>query len=390
MGYITNSIFDQNSIKCFNNFFIDLPYTVELYDSRGILRKTNQEQNEFWKLHEKDIVNHLNILEDVNVCKSGLNTFVETAISGESVVVMSHEYNYKLLSNDDNGSLYESTFIPLQGRRVLRGIIAIHRKIPSEMANIDANIYRHQKQHDSPAYSFLSNVSHELRTPLNWILGFSELIRSEMDIVKIKEYNNTVIRGSKHLLSLIEMLIDMSMIIKNDLQLTLTEVNLNTLASEMKTVAEDELSLINKSIKIGCNINFDVSSNAIVTDKQKLQQILLNLIHNSLKFTEQGFIEIGGINRAPDEYIFYVKDTGIGIPASKQKYIFDMFRRGDESSSSPYNGQGLGLTICKDYARILGGRIWLESEYGSGSTFFFSIKNQFEKLMTDKPVISGF
>ncbi len=370
------NLFSRDDEKYFDHFFRGFPCEVELYDAKGFLKKMNQSYSAFWDQPVENLTANFNILTDEKVVESGFISFVRHCFAGEYVNVSSDQYAYRFFNAAVSGEIFESTLIPLHHRKVTKGMLALHKKIVDEQAALSDNLAgENDRTTNRIADAFLSNVSHELRTPLNWIIGFSDLISAETNIEKIKEYNKTVLRGSNLLLSQIEMLIDASMIVQNDLQITLSELHLGDFIRKVGMVVNDELETLNKDIIINTNLNFDEENPVVHTDEHKLKQVFFNLLHNSLKFTEKGFIEIGGSRSETDEYTFYIKDTGTGIPRSWQRYIFDLFTKGDESYSSRYNGQGLGLTICKDYVRVLGGKIWLVSEYGNGSTFYFTIVN---------------
>ncbi len=256
---------------------------------------------------------------------------------------MNDAYAYNELNMSGQAILYETLLIPVRKSRKTKGLMAVHRRISSREDVLDKMAdQRLNKNSNSLSSSFLSNVSHELRTPLNWIIGFSDLIRSENDMIKIREYNEAINRGSTLLLSLIEMLIDMSMILKKELKVSFSRVNLHELFSGIQMVTTEELSVLGKKIDVRFNLKDRDRDFSIVTDRHKLQQVLLNLVHNSMKFTEEGFIEIGGMLNEEEQFLFYVRDSGIGISPTKQRYIFDLFRKGDESTTYKIQWPGIG------------------------------------------------
>jgi len=238
--------------------------------------------------------------------------------------------------------------------------------------------------------AFLATLSHELRTPLNAIIGFSDLIDEELSVEKIISYTKTINSSGKHLLSLVENLFDIILIesgktkiVKEDfkLQSILNNVQIIIHAEQQKTSKENiNLNLINPPEGRDLTIN---------TDRFKLKQILINLLKNALKFTHEGHINYGysiTTDRGKPMLKFYVEDTGIGIPEGKQELIFDFFRQVDDSHTRRYGGTGIGLSIAKKLTELLGGKIWLESEKGKGSTFYFTIPfDEFKKI--SKPII---
>jgi signal transduction histidine kinase len=224
------------------------------------------------------------------------------------------------------------------------------------------------------AYSLLRNVSHELRTPLNWILGFSELISRETSIDKIKEYNATISKGGNLLLALIEKLLEMSSIVNNKNEMHKSRFEVNSILDEIHGLIKNELIFIGRNLKIEISSRLSVDDSYVFSDKIMLKQVLLNLVHNSVKFTKEGKIEMGVSKSAEDELKFYVKDSGIGIENMKMKTIFDVFSKASEIDINEQYGLGLGLTISGNYVNKLGGEIWVDSEVGVGSTFSFTIK----------------
>ncbi|HOZ30398.1 MAG TPA: response regulator [Bacteroidales bacterium] len=219
--------------------------------------------------------------------------------------------------------------------------------------------------------AFLNNISHEIRTPMNAIIGFAELLNDPgLDQERNKEYANTIMQSSEHLLSIISDIISIATIEAGQEKLQTTEFNLNEmldlLYDQFKAKA-DEKNISFKIIKPLQN-----KDSIIVTDKTKLTQILTNLIGNSIKFTDNGNIEIN-YDLQDNNLVFQVKDSGIGIPEDMHEEIFKRFRQIQHSSSRHYGGSGLGLAICKAYVELMGGKIWLSSRPDQGTSFYFSI-----------------
>ncbi len=224
--------------------------------------------------------------------------------------------------------------------------------------------------------AFLANMSHEIRTPMNGILGFTQLLLSSTPQSDEKRYHLDIIyeRGN-HLLQIINDIIDISKIEANQLKINKKQFCLNDLLYELYHSYEVELEKNdNKDIKLELAMDFSRDNSFIFSDKIRLQQILTNLLGNAIKFTEKGEIGFGYEKKDPSSILFFVKDTGIGIPKEKQKDIFDRFRQAEEGSASRnYEGTGLGLSISKNLVHLLNGRIWVESEEGQGSAFYFTI-----------------
>ncbi|RPH34281.1 MAG: PAS domain S-box protein [Bacteroidales bacterium] len=229
------------------------------------------------------------------------------------------------------------------------------------------------EESDKLKTAFLSNLSHEIRTPLNAIIGFSSLLTdSDLTISEKRNLSDVLYKNSNDLLKLIENLIEISEIETGQLSIKKCECNVNKLIEDIKTsfLLDDKKG---KSVKL--NVRREIGSDdfTILTDSLRLKQVLNNLISNAAKFTDNGFIEFGYTFKDERTLMFYVIDTGIGIEPEKQKYIFNPFRQADDSNTRRFGGMGLGLAISRHIVEKLGGKIWLTSIPGSGSTFYFTI-----------------
>lgn len=230
--------------------------------------------------------------------------------------------------------------------------------------------------------TFLATISHELRTPLNAIIGFSSLVNKETPIDNILQYNSTIHSSGIHLLNIVEDIFDITLIEAGESKLKKASVILNDIMNDIHEIVKAEQHNINKG-KLDLNLIIDEMYRelTIKTDPVKLKQILINLLKNALKFTHEGFVHFGyKINEYEGKkYVeFFVKDTGIGIPIEKQKFIFDIFTRLEDSHTATYGGTGIGLSIAKKLTEMLGGKIWLVSDPKSdslfrGSTFYFTL-----------------
>ncbi len=222
--------------------------------------------------------------------------------------------------------------------------------------------------------SFLSNMSHEIRTPMNAVLGFTEILKTTELNDKQKEYLKIIENSGKHLLNLINDIIDISKLESNQIQVKETKCKLNYLLNELKDFFTLDLIKEHKNkVKIIVNKGFKDGNDMIMTDNLRLRQILINLIGNAVKFTESGTVEISYTLNQESMILFSVKDTGIGIPKNELGLIFERFRQSDKETEKKYGGTGLGLAICKACTNLLNGEIWAESEEGVGSVFKFTI-----------------
>jgi len=223
--------------------------------------------------------------------------------------------------------------------------------------------------------AFLHNMSHEIRTPMNAIMGFSELMLSNLDnATKLENYSHIIKQRSSDLLNIINDILDIAKIESGQLTVEIDSFNLKSLLLELKSIFVVQQKKINKQ-NIGFNfrIDPDFTESIIETDKLKLKQIFINLISNAFKFTTSGNIEFGCRNEN-EQLIFYVSDTGIGIPEEKKNIIFERFIQLNAEGTGFNSGNGLGLSIVKGLVSLLDGRIWIESEPGKGSIFYFTIK----------------
>ena len=236
--------------------------------------------------------------------------------------------------------------------------------------------------------AFLANMSHEVRTPMNGIMGLAHLLANpEVEGETKQEYVNLILSSGNVLISLLDDIMDVSRIEARQVVATKENFRLNELMKELHGIFSTELEMMGKKVlELSHNLALDDGSSIINTDRVKLRQILVNLLSNALKFTDTGRIEFGYRLQSDQSLLFYVSDTGIGIPPEKQKSIFERFVQADDSLSRHFGGSGLGLSICKGFVDLLGGKIWVDSAPGKGAKFYFTIPdaNQSGKTV-DKP-----
>jgi signal transduction histidine kinase/ligand-binding sensor domain-containing protein/class 3 adenylate cyclase/FixJ family two-component response regulator len=215
---------------------------------------------------------------------------------------------------------------------------------------------------------FLANTSHELRTPLQGIIGLSESLIERVQDSEQQEDLSMIISSSRRLNSLVNDILDFSKLKNQEIELALKPVNLYALTD----VVLRTLSPLVKGKKFSIRNSIPKEFPAALADENRLQQILYNLLGNALKFTETGFIAVNA-ELEHELIVLSVEDTGIGIPKEKQELIFKEFEQGDGSIARSFAGTGLGLAVSKSLVELHGGKIWLKSEPGKGSIFFFSL-----------------
>jgi PAS domain S-box-containing protein len=238
--------------------------------------------------------------------------------------------------------------------------------------------------------AFLQNMSHEIRTPMNAIIGFSGLLsKNYNNKPKLEKFSEIINQRCNDLLYIISDILDIAKIESGQLPVNIEECNLNELFNELTILFTEQQKRIGKQqIKFRLQASDILSDILIVTDKVKLKQIFINLISNAFKFTETGTIEGGCKLDANQNLIFYVSDTGIGIPNDKQQMIFERFAQVEQGANRLYGGTGLGLSIVKGLIGLLGGEISLESELGKGSTFSFTIPYKTTQTLSHEAIIT--
>jgi PAS domain S-box-containing protein len=223
--------------------------------------------------------------------------------------------------------------------------------------------------------AFLQNISHEIRTPMNAIIGFSELLLANTNNkAKLEEYVKIINQRCDDLLIIINTILDIAKIDSGQISINIEKCNISNLFSELFIFFKEYQKRLKKEqIDFSYQTKCELLRYDIYTDATKLKQVLINLINNAFKFTDKGKIEFGCKLDSNNNLVFYVSDTGIGIPPDKHSLIFERFYQVPREKDFINHGNGLGLPIVKGLLELLGGEIWLTSEPGKGSTFFLSV-----------------
>lgn len=336
------------------NFIYTNPCTANI---SGYTREELQAMN-FWDVIHPDF-------------KEKVTTFARSRLTGESAP---SQYDLKILTKGGQERWLELSLavINFQGESVILGTgfdITERKQMQEELQKA-----KEAAEAASRAKSeFLANMSHEIRTPMNGIIGMTELVLSTKLSSEQREYLELVKNSSDSLLDIINDILDFSRIEAGKLDIREVEFGLrNTVEKIVEALA---LKAHEKGLELACYIQPDIPD-SLIGDPGRLRQVLVNLMGNAIKFTEQGEVVIN-LEKASSyengvELKFSIKDTGIGIARNEMKYLFKSFSQVDGSYTRKYGGTGLGLAISKQLVELMRGTIWVESKKGEGSTFYFT------------------
>ncbi len=261
----------------------------------------------------------------------------------------------------------------------------------TESQKMEKALHKAREQADSANHAksaFLSTMSHEIRTPMNAIIGMGELLAESSLSSKQQKLLRVLQKNGDVLLHLIDDILDFSRVESGKLVLEQIPFDLKELVTDITETFRHEVG--DKPLRITQIIDVNVSPRRL-GDPNRLRQLLINLVGNAIKFTEEGVITIHVKNghKHPDDIRFFVADTGIGIPMKKRAAIFDVFTQVDDSTTRKYGGSGLGLTICKRLVTLMQGHIQVNSREGKGSLFQFSVYLPVSKDPKQSMAISG-
>jgi PAS domain S-box-containing protein len=271
-----------------------------------------------------------------------------------------------------------------------KAVITVARDI-TERKNYEKDLVSAKEKAEESARlksSFLANLSHEIRTPLNAILGFADLLNAtNTQEGKKQEYVETIKESGNKLLTIINDILDISMIESNQVQLDQQAFGLNNLLEEMGAHLEEKIQSIQKKIELKTEKQFENGNDLAYSDPQKIHLVFSKLTDNAVKFTPEGTIKIG--YTVDEGFIrFYVSDTGIGVPEESINMIFQRFRQLESGMTRRFEGLGLGLSIARGLVNRMGGQIEFQSRLNQGSTVTFSIpyKKHEEDVSTGKKI----
>ncbi|MDV7187411.1 ABC transporter substrate binding protein [Lutibacter sp. TH_r2] len=274
-----------------------------------------------------------------------------------------------------NGEFYwvNKAISPIYEDQVLTNFVSVSEDITERKRIIEDLVVAKEKAQESTQLksAFLANMSHEIRTPMNGILGFAGLLKEPyLTDKKQQKYIQIIEKSGARMLNIINNIVSISKIEAGIVDINLSETNIN---NQLQFVYDSlKLDADHKNLKLCFTCELPEKESTINTDSEKFYGTLSNLVKNAIKYTDEGTIEFGCINKG-EEVEFYVKDSGIGISTEKAEVIFERFIQADITDKMARQGAGLGLAISRAYVEMLGGRIWVESEESKGSTFFFTL-----------------
>lgn len=296
-----------------------------------------------------------------------------------SVIKEGHDWQGEILNRKKDGSLFWE-LVNISSVKNNNGeithFVAIKDNI-SKRKHMEEELLRAKEkaeESDRLKSAFLANMSHEIRTPMNAIVGLSSLLSDpQLPFSEREGFSSIILENSNVLLQLIDDIVDVSKIEAGQIKIRPSVCEITALLCDIYESFALQIRNKGNSVKLVLNEAMYGKKLYTLTDAYRLRQILTNLISNALKFTEHGTVEFGYSMKNGSDIRFFVKDTGIGIPADKHDMIFDRFRQADDTRTRYHQGAGLGLSISKSLVELLGGQIWVESERDRGACFYFTI-----------------
>jgi ammonium transporter len=353
----------------------NMPAHVYLRDLTGRFILVNRQYEEFWQVRHEDIRGKT-LFEMAAMTDVGVTPEVNAGVDREVLAAGEPRHREAHVVRRGKEHVLADVRFPVldsSGQAVaVAGIdidITAQKRNEAELAELlrRVEMARDAATEAASAKSrFLANMSHELRTPLNAIIGFTRIVSRNAKDLPAKQADNLskILVSAEHLLRLIDEILDLSRIEAGQVRVELAETSIPDV---LRDVADSLEPLVDRP-RVQLLVEADPSLPGVVTDRDKVKQILLNLVSNAVKYTDDGSIVVRA--EATDGRLRVgVSDTGVGIPRDELGRIFDEFHRADSSSARPRRGTGLGLTISRRLARALGGDVAVESRLGVGSTF---------------------
>ena len=353
------------------------PSVIEIYDVDGLQISVNKAYEKLWGIQASKTLFHFNILKDKAIKDAGLNKYIERAYQGESVSLHDYQFQTKMMEPSAYSSherWLSTKMYPLKNQHGEVTHIVLNHEDVTKQKESEIKILKAKdraEESDRLKSAFLANISHEIRTPMNGILGFADLLKRPVhDELDWTMYIDLIEESGARMLNIIDDLIYMSKVESGQMEISVSETSINKQIESVYNVFQSEAK--SKNIELSVTKFLPNNSSIIRTDREKLHIILTNLVKNAIKFCVEGSVEISVVNKG-DCLEFFVKDTGIGIPKERQEAIFDRFIQADVGDQRAFEGAGLGLSISKAFVDMLGGEMWLNSEQGIGTTFYFTL-----------------
>jgi len=359
----------------FEQLFQNIPEATVIQEYPGTVTDANVAFNKLFGFEEQEVIGKQ--IDDLIVPQEYLEearSFTERSFRGEVI-------DTETIRKRKDGQPIEVSLIikPFRISKERTIIYALYRDIRKKK-EVERNLMAAKEkaeEADRMKTAFLTNMSHEIRTPMNAILGFAQLLSTEeLSPTQKTEYVNIIKNSGDSLLRLIDDILDLAKLESGQIVVKEEYVNIDEMMESLYTTFTKLISSHYHADTIELRMSHPERKLPfkIKTDPLRLRQIMNNLLSNAVKFTHEGFVEFG-YDVVPDrnELVFYVKDSGIGIPEDKLELIFQRFRQVDSSKTRLYPGTGLGLAISRRLTNMLGGRIWVNSEVGKGSEFLFTI-----------------
>ena len=369
---LTERLEYQEQLQVLSSAINNSPVSVVITNPQGDIEYVNPKFTEVTGYTaEEAIGQNPRILKSGNLPDSLYKNMWETITKGE---VWRGEFENKKKNGEIFWELASITGIRNEKEEIAY-YVAIKEDI-TERKKTELELIRAKEkaeESDRLKTAFLANMSHEIRTPLNAIIGFTEMLRADsLDPGLREEYFDIINQSSQALLKLIDDIIDVAKIEAGHIRIIPHKVDITALLKELYVIIKRDISVSDKEVEVILKMPWD-GEFLINVDSFRLKQVFLNMLNNAVKFTERGEIAFGYRLKGNTIIEFFVRDTGIGIPADQHKVIFDRFRQADGSSTRKYGGTGLGLWVSRNLVELMGGTIRVESEPGRGSTFFVEL-----------------
>ena len=361
---------NEESVLKLSHAIEQSPVSIIITDKNGNIEYINPKTTEITGYKKTDVLG-----KNPRIFSSGEKPSSEYEILWENLL-LGKEWEGEFHNKKKNGDLFWefahiSPIINTKGE--ITNFVAIKEDITKFKRMVNELILAKEKAEESDRLksAFLANMSHEIRTPMNGILGFTSLLLEPDLSDETKDaYIQIIHQSGERMLNTVTDIVDISKIEAGLMNLNINDTDINEKIEFIYIFFKPQVE--EKGMHLLFKKTLPTKEAIIRTDNEKIYSILTNLVKNAIKYSKEGAIEFGYLKKG-ETLEFYVKDTGIGIPKNRQSAIFERFVQADISDKMARQGAGLGLSISKAYVEMLGGKIWVESEEGIGSTFYFTV-----------------